>query len=229
MIVARRFASAVVLAAVVATSSGCAVIQGFLGGAAEPSVIGEEQSMLYTHAMREMMPDPVKDMKIVPSEKVWIVNRTGGGNTDKPIEALTYDALLDILRQRNISEVVARDDDMMRSLYVEYTESAKLAARADSLAREGKIQPADVMLTYRVTRINVKSPGTCILGVRFLVAGIMGLFTDAQPNITDGMRIAIHIETIDVKSGTVRASRIVEHVEPQPNWFAADYLFARTK
>jgi hypothetical protein len=217
------------LVAVAVASTGCATIQGFLGGAAEPSVLGEEQSMLYTHAVREMMPDPIKDLKIAPTEKVWVINRNGGSNSDKPIEALTYDAMVDVLRQKGISEVAARDDDMMRSLYVEYTESAKLAARSDSLARDGKIQPADVLVAYRVTRINVKNPGFCILGVRFFIGGLMGLFTDAQPNLTDGLRIAIHVESIDAKTGTVRASRIVEHYEPQPNWYAVDYLFARTK
>src|SRR5690606_35552287 len=127
-----------------------------------------------------------------------------------PIDALTYDALVDTLRGSGISDVVARDDDMIRSLYVEYTESGKLAARADSLARDGKIQPADVMLAYRVVRLNQKNPGMIILGIRFIVAGIVGLFADAQPNLSDGLRIAIHVDAIDVKSGTVRSTRIVE-------------------
>ena len=185
--------------------------------------------MLYAKGIREMVPDPIKDLKIAPTERVWVINKNGGSNTDRPIDAVTYDAIVDVLRQNGISEVAARDDDMLRSLYVEYTESAKLAARADSLARDGKIQPADVVLAYRVMRVNTRLPGTIILAVRFIVGGCMSLFTDAQPNLTDGLRIAVHVDAIDVKTGTVRASRIMERVEPQPNWFNPDYLFARTK
>jgi hypothetical protein len=114
---------------------------------------------------------------------------------------------------------------MLRSLYVEYTESAKLAARADSLARDGKIQPADVILTYRLMRHNVRNPGLIILGLRFIVGGIISLVTDAQPNVTDGVRLVLHVEAIDVKSGTTRATRIAEHVEHQPDWYAADFVF----
>jgi hypothetical protein len=114
---------------------------------------------------------------------------------------------------------------MMRSLYVEYTESAKLQARADSLARDGKLQPADVILTYRLVRLNTRQPGLIILGLRFLVGGLIGLVADAQPNLSDGIRLVLHLEAIDVKTGTTRATRIAEHVERQPDWYAADYVF----
>lgn len=216
------------LVVLLALTQGCALlaalpIPGIGGG--EPGVFGEEQSMLYARGLREVMPDPLKDLKIAPTERVWVINKVGGTNTDRPIDALTYDALVDSLRDGGISEVVARDDDMLRSLYVEYTESGKLAARADSLARDGRIQPADVMLAYRVMRVNQKNPGYIILGIRYFVGFIAGLFADAQVNNADALRIAIHLDVIDVKSGTVRATSIVERVEPQPNWFAADYLF----
>lgn len=216
------------LVALLTLTQGCSILSSLpipgLGGG-EPGVLGEEQSMLYARGLREVMPDPLKELKIAPTERVWVVNKNGGTNTDRPIDALTYDAIVDVLRDGGISEVVARDDDMLRSLYVEYTESGKLAARADSLARDGRIQPADVMVAYRVMRINQRNPGMIILGIRFIVGGILGLFTDAQVNLSDGLRIAVHMDVIDVKSGTVRATSIVERVEPQPNWFAADYLF----
>jgi hypothetical protein len=216
------------LVVLLALTQGCSVLSALpipgLGGG-EPGVFGEEQSMLYARGLREVMPDPLKDLKIAPTERVWVINKVGGTNTDRPIDALTYDALVDSLRDGGISEVVARDDDMLRSLYVEYTESGKLAARADSLARDGRIQPADVMLSYRVMRVNQKNPGYIILGIRYVVGFIAGLFADAQVNNADALRIAIHLDVIDVKSGTVRATSIVERVEPQPNWFAADYLF----
>ncbi len=214
--------------ALLALTQGCSLLSALpiagLGGG-EPGVFGEEQSMLYARGLREVMPDPLKDLKISPTERVWVINKNGGTNSDRPIDALTYDAIVDVLREGGISEVVARDDDMLRSMYVEYTESSKLAARADSLARDGRIQPADVMVSYRVMRINQKNPGFIILGIRFVVGGILGLFTDAQVNMSDGLRIAVHMDVIDVKSGTVRATSIVERVEPQPSWFAADYLF----
>lgn len=219
------------MAVTLALTTGCAtlgslpVIGSLIGGGGEPALGGEEQTMLYARGLREVMPDPLKELKIAPTERVWVINKNGGTNTDRPIDAVTYDAIVDVLRQQGISEAVARDDDMLRSLYVEYTESGKLAARADSLARDGKIQPADVMLAYRVMRLNTKNPGFIILGIRFIVASILGLFTDAQPNLSDGLRITIHLDVIDVKTGTVRTSTIVERVEPQPNWFVADYLF----
>jgi hypothetical protein len=216
------------LVVLLALTQGCSILSALpipgIGGG-EPGVFGEEQSMLYARGLREVMPDPLKDLKIAPTERVWVINKVGGTNTDRPIDALTYDALVDSLRDGGISEVVARDDDMLRSLYVEYTESGKLAARADSLARDGRIQPADVMLAYRVMRVNQKNPGYIILGIRYIVGAIAGLFSDAQVNNADALRIAIHLDVIDVKSGTVRATSIVERVEPQPNWFAADYLF----
>jgi hypothetical protein len=81
------------------------------------------------------------------------------------------------------------------------------------------------MLAYRVMRVNTRNPGYILVGIRYFVGGILSLFTDAQTNSSDGMRIAIHLDVIDVKSGTVRATSIVERVEPQPNWFAPDYLF----
>ncbi len=214
-----------------ALTSGCSllgslpVVGPLLGGGGEPGLAGEEQTMLYARGLREVMPDPLKELKIAQNERVWVINKNGGTNTDRPIDAVTYDAIVDVLRSAGISEAVARDDDMLRSLYVEYTESGKLAARADSLARDGKIQPADVLLAYRVVRLNQRNPGFIILGIRFVVAGILGLFTDAQPNISDGLRIAVHLDVIDVKTGTVRTTSIVERVEPQPNWFVADYLF----
>ncbi len=216
------------IVALLALTQGCSILASLpipgLGGG-DPGILGEEQTTLYARGLREVMPDPLKDLKIAPTERVWVINKNGGTNTDRPIDALTYDAIVDTLRDGGISEVVARDDDMLRSLYVEYTESGKLVSRADSLARDGRIQPADVMVAYRVMRINQRNPGAIILGIRFIVGGILGLFTDAQVNLSDGLRIAIHLDVIDVKSGTVRATSIVERVEPQPNWFVADYLF----
>lgn len=219
------------LFALVMSSTGCASILGLLpisipglsGGPGEPGT--EELQLLYAKGIRAMMPDPIKDLKIAPTERVWVVNKIGGTNTDKATDGLTYDAIIDVLRGKGISEVVARDDDMLRSLYVEYTESAKLAARADSLARDGKIQPADVILTYRLMRMNTRNPGLIILGLRFIVGGLIGLVTDAQVNVTDGVRLVLHLEAIDVKSGTTRATRIAEHVEHQPDWYAADFVF----
>jgi hypothetical protein len=221
------------LVALVTTSmfvqTGCASLLGMLpfpipglGGGGGPA--GEEQSLLYAKGVRAMMPDPMRDLQIGKEERVWVVNKNGGTNTDNAVDGLTYDAIIDTLRGKGISEVVARDDDMMRSLYVEYTESAKLAARDDSLARDGKLKPADVILTYRLMRHNVRQPGLIILGLRFIVGGIIGLVTDAQPNMTDGIRLVLHIEVIDVKSGTTRTTRIIEHVERQPDWYAADFV-----
>ncbi len=216
------------IVALLVLTQGCSILASLpipgLGGG-DPGILGEEQTTLYARGLREVMPDPLKELKIAPTERVWVINKNGGTNSDRPIDALTYDAIVDTLRDGGISEVVARDDDMLRSLYVEYTESGKLVSRADSLARDGRIQPADVMVAYRVMRINQRNPGLIILGIRFIVGGILGLFTDAQVNLSDGLRIAIHLDVIDVKSGTVRATSIVERVEPQPNWFVADYLF----
>jgi hypothetical protein len=223
----RRLALLTAMTALVASTTGCSLLSALpipgLGG--EPSPSGEEIQLLYAKGIRSMMPDPIKDLRISPTERVWVVNKNGGTNNDSPVDALTYDAIIDTLRGKGVSEVVARDDDMMRSLYVEYTESAKLQARADSLARDGKIQPADVILTYRLMRLNTKSPGYIILGLRFIVGGLIGLVTDAQPNLSDGVRLVLHLEAIDVKTGTTRATRIAEHVERQPDWFAADYVF----
>lgn len=227
----RRFSAAAVMSIVVATSAGCPAllnmipipIPGITGG--EPTPAGEEIQLLYAKGVRSMMPDPIKDLKIAPTERVWVVNKNGGSNNDSSVDALTYDAIIDILRSKGVSEVVARDDDMMRSLYVEYTESAKLAARADSLARDGKIQPADVIVTYRLMRLNTRQPGLIILGLRFIVGALIGLVADAQPNMSDGVRLVLHLEAIDVKTGTTRATRIAEHVERQPDWYAADYVF----
>ena len=229
----RRFSAVAVLALLVAASTGCSPaallgalpfpIPGITGG--EPTPNGEEIQLLYAKGVRSMIPDPIKDLKIAPTERVWVVNKNGGTNNDSSVDALTYDAIIDVLRSKGVSEVVARDDDMMRSLYVEYTESAKLAARADSLARDGKIQPADVILTYRLMRLNTKQPGYIILGLRFFVGALIGLVADAQPNMSDGVRLVLHLEAIDVKTGTTRATRIAEHVERQPDWFAADFVF----
>ncbi|HEY4221675.1 MAG TPA: hypothetical protein VGO62_10035 [Myxococcota bacterium] len=224
----RRIALCSVVAALLAATTGCANLLSFLpipGLGGQPSPSGEEIQLLYAKGIRSMMGDPIKDLKIAPTERVWVVNENGGTNSDSPVDALTYDAMIDVLRSKGISEVVARDDDMMRSLYVEYTESAKLQARADSLARDGKIQPADVILSYRLIRLNTKNPGFIILGLRFLVGGLIGLVADAQPNLSDGIRLVLHLEAIDVKTGTTRATRIVEHLERQPDWFAADYVF----
>ncbi len=227
----RRIALLSVLATIMMSTTGCLTsllsalpipIPGFGG---EPSPSGEEIQLLYAKGIRSMMPDPIKDLKIAPTERVWVVNENGGTNSDSPVDALTYDAIIDVLRGKGVSEVVARDDDMMRSLYVEYTESAKLQSRADSLSRDGRIQPADVILAYRLMRLNTKQPGFIILGLRFLVGGLIGLVADAQPNLSDGVRLVLHLEAIDVKTGTTRATRIAEHVERQPDWFAADYVF----
>ena len=229
----RRFSAAAVMSLVVAASTGCSPaallnmipipIPGITGG--EPTPAGEEIQLLYAKGIRSMMPDPIKDLKIAPTERVWVVNKNGGSNNDSSVDALTYDAIIDVLRSKGVSEVVARDDDMMRSLYVEYTESAKLAARADSLARDGKIQPADVIVSYRLMRLNTRQPGFIILGLRFIVGALIGLVADAQPNMSDGVRLVLHLEAIDVKTGTTRATRIAEHVERQPDWYAADYVF----
>lgn len=226
----KKTALHILVTALVLSQTGCASLLGLLpfpipglGGANGPN--GEEQSILYAKGIRSMMPDPIRDLKIAPTERVWVVNKVGGTNTDAAVDGLTYDAIIDTLRGKGVSEVVARDDDMLRSLYVEYTESAKLAARADSLARDGKIQPADVILSYRLMRMNVRNPGLIVLGLRFIVGGIIGLVTDAQPNVTDGVRLVLHLEAIDVKTGTTRATRIAEHVERQPDWYAADFVF----
>lgn len=227
----RRIALLSTIVALILSSTGCSLLSSLpiplpipgLGG--EPSPAGEEIQLLYAKGVRSMMPDPIKDLKISPTERVWVVNKNGGSNSDAAVDALTYDAIIDVLRGKGVSEVVARDDDMMRSLYVEYTESAKLQARADSLARDGKIQPADVIVTYRLMRLNTKQPGFIILGLRFIVGSLIGLVADAQPNISDGVRLVLHLEAIDVKTGTTRATRIAEHVERQPDWFAADYVF----
>ncbi len=208
-------------------STGCASLAGLLGGTGEPTVGGEEMSILYSNGLHKSLPEGIKQLKISPTERVWVVNKNGGTNSDRPVDALTYDALVDVLRSQKqpLSEVAERDDDMIRSLYVEYTESDKLAARANSLAQSGKIQPADVILAYRIDRVNAKSPGSFMLGLRYVIGGVVGLFADAQPNNTDGLRIAIHLDAIDTKTGTVRATTLVEHVEPQTGWFAQDKVF----
>jgi hypothetical protein len=226
----RRIALLSTLATILMSTTGCLGLLANLpipipGLGGQPSPAGEEIQLLYAKGIRAMMPDPIKDLKIAPTERVWVVNENGGTNSDAPVDALTYDAIIDVLRGKGVSEVVARDDDMMRSLYVEYTESAKLQARADSLARDGKIQPADVIIAYRLMRLNTKQPGIIILGLRFLVGGLIGLVADAQPNLSDGVRLVLHLEAIDVKTGTTRATRIAEHLERQPDWFAADYVF----
>ena len=109
-----KFALPLVL--VLSFTQGCALLSALpipgIGG--EPGVLGEEQSMLYARGLREVMPDPLKELKIAPTERVWVVNKNGGTNTDRPIDALTYDAIVDSLRGGGISEVVARDGELTR-------------------------------------------------------------------------------------------------------------------
>jgi hypothetical protein len=84
----------------VLSTSGCASLIGLLpfpipglGGTGSP--IGEEQQILYAKGIRAMMPDPIKDLKISPTERVWIVNKVGGTNSDSAVDGLTYDAIVD--------------------------------------------------------------------------------------------------------------------------------------
>jgi hypothetical protein len=191
----------------------------------EPGLDSEETEILYARGLRRVLSTNLGELKIKSSEKVWVVNKNGGTNTDRQMEALTYDAVVDVLRRNGISEVVARDEDMFRDLYVEYTEADKLKARANDLAENGKLKSADVMLAYRIVRLNPRSPGCIPLGIRFFVAGLVGLFSDAQVNMTDGLRMAIHLDTIETSTGTVRASKIIEHVEPQISMLVTDTVF----
>jgi hypothetical protein len=186
----------------------------------------EEGKFLYAKGLRETFKKgALKDLQIAADERVWVLNKNNAANGDGSLDAITYDALVDGLRSEGVSDVVERDEHLMRAMYLEYTESAKLDARDPSLAATGRIQPADVIVSYRVMRLNYRSPGLVMLGIRLIAAGFVGLCADAQPQLTDGLRITVHIDVIDVKTGKVRTTKIIEHVEPQPRMFAGDMIF----
>ncbi len=230
----KRFTLAALVLLVASSLLGCATLQeagsaiGLTSGSDEPSLMPtEEGKFLYARGLREAFKGGtfLKELKMEPTERVWVVNKNKATNGDGTLDAITYDALVDSLRADGLTEVVERDDDLMRAMYLEYTESGKLDARDPQLVTTGRVQNADVILAYRVMRLNYRSPGLLMLGIRMIAAGFLGLCTDAQMHLTDGLRIAVHLDVIDVKTGKVRSTKIVEHVEPQPKMFAGDAIF----
>src|SRR5438874_13531987 len=117
----RRITLCSSIIALLASTTGCLGILNNLpipipGLGGQPSPTGEEIQLLYAKGVRAMMPDPIKDLKIAPTEKVWVVNENGGTNSDSSGDALTYDAIIDVLRGQGGCEVVARDDHLSGSL-----------------------------------------------------------------------------------------------------------------
>jgi len=230
----RHILASILVLGLAAPMSSCGALDAIgnpldmlTGGGDEPMLMPtEEGKFLYSRGLRAAIKKgALKDLLIGPEERVWVVNKNNAANGDGTLDAITYDALVDGLRNEGISEVVERDEDLVRAMYLEYTESAKLDARDPSLATTGRMQPADVIVAYRVMRLNYRSPGLVMLGIRMIAAGCVGLCSDAQPQLTDGLRITVHVDVIDVKSGKVRTTKIFEHVEPQPHMFAPDMIF----
>src|SRR5690606_13833090 len=102
--------------------------------------------------------------------------------------------------------VVEKDEDLVRNLFVEYTESKKLAIKSDELVRTGKLLNADMILAYRVLRADEKSIGWIVWGCLKFVEMLGRLVTDMSVNSADSLRIGMHLQVVHVGSGLVTDS-----------------------
>lgn len=216
-----RVALAAVTAGALLVSTGCATLGGMAPAARAPGLGMTETELLYSRALRNNVEGAVKKLGLSPSEKVAVINKIGGTNNDSTVDALTYDALVDVIRNKNLGQVVERDEDLLRDLYVEHTESAQLSLRDSALGQETLGNP-DVIIAYRLVRAEAKIPGIFPAIGRSIVSAFTFCVADGTPNMTDGLRIALHLDLIDAKSGQVRQTAIFEHTEPQNDWIRAD-------
>ncbi|MEW6357053.1 MAG: hypothetical protein AB1696_12050 [Planctomycetota bacterium] len=139
-------------------------------------------------------------------EKVWVVGleNKSSRNLDKPIISTAVDdALIDALLREKKCQVVEKDADMVRNLYIEQQESAQLEFKDSKLGQEAKIANADAILAYRIIKLE-----------RWNYNAFAKLFSNDSHDVRK-FRIALHIRLIDTRSGMVRWSGYFE--EPRKN------------
>ncbi|NOZ23877.1 MAG: hypothetical protein GXP25_22590 [Planctomycetes bacterium] len=139
-------------------------------------------------------------------EKVWVVGleNKSSRNLDKPILSTAIDdALIDALLREKKCQVVEKDADMVRNIYIEQQESAQLEFKDSKLGQEAKIANADVILAYRIIKLE-----------RWKYNPVVKLFSNDSHDLGK-FRIALHLRLIDTRTGMVRWSGYFE--EPRKN------------
>lgn len=139
-------------------------------------------------------------------EKVWVVGfeNESSRNLDRPIiSAAVEDALIEALLREKKCQIVEKDADIVRNIYLEQQESALLEFKDPKLGQEAKLANADTILAYRIIKLE-----------RWEFNPLLKLFSN-DSNDLGKFRIALHLRLIDMKTGLVRWSGYFE--EPRKN------------
>jgi len=146
------------------------------------------------------------EVPLKPQEKVWVVGfeNEASRNLDKPvINAAVEDALIDSLLREKKCQIVEKDADIVRNIYLEQQESALLEFRDPKLGQEAKLANADTILAYRIIKLE-----------RWKFNPLLNIFSNDRHDLRK-FRIALHLRLIDMKTGMVRWSGYFE--EPRKN------------
>jgi len=158
-----------------------------------------EMKSLYIQAVNEIAKEMVQVVPFSKNNRVWVTALSGGMNTDEPEVAMTVDAFTHALLANNKCSPVERDSDMVRDMFVEYTESNFIPPRSDALAKSGRLSNADFILAYRITKLEFSSFNYIErIGQRISVVLSFG---ELQANQWGAIAVGMHIRAIDVKTG----------------------------
>ena len=181
------------------------------------SFYNQEASFLYLSAMRGLAAEyggklPVK------GEKVWVVNLVGGKNTDSPVDAYTQDAWIAGLLAAKHCQVVEKDEDIVRDLYVEHAESKSLDLKKKTLAEGAGMENVSKIVAFRVVRLDA----TKWSALTNVARGVVGFWREWTS--TRSVRISLHLRVIDVKAGTVEFAHYLD-VEKVNRWFVGHDMY----
>lgn len=146
------------------------------------------------------------EIPLKPEERVWVagLENPSSRNLDKPIiGAAIEDALIEALLREKKCQIVEKDADMVRNLYVEQQESAQLEFKDQKLGQEAKLANADTLLAYRIIKLE-----------RWEFNPLLKLLSNDR-NDVGKFRIALHLRLIDTRTGLVKWSGYFE--EPRKN------------
>lgn len=201
----NRLLAALVLALLCGAGLNSCSIFGALTAEFDPDVPlrfrDSEIKYLYIDAVKKIADDVARAVPFSKNNKVWITDLVGGANTDQSRVALTVDALTHALLAAGKCSPLEKDQDMVRDMYVEYTESGYLPPKSDALAKQGKMLNADYILAFRVMKLEVQDfnwmqkaaqnyGAICSLGV-------------LDSNKYGVMVLGMHLRAIDVQTGEV--------------------------
>jgi len=160
-----------------------------------------EEQYMYIEAMELIGGDVAQAVPFSKNHKVWVTNLVGGRNADDFYNAYTVDALTHALLVNNKCAPLEKDIDMVRDMYVEYTEARYLDPKSSNLVKMGKLLDADYILSFRIIKLEVLPFNLLQTGAQlYAKIATLGLLKTHRHGM---MILGIHLRATNVRTGEV--------------------------